>query len=219
MSAQLEKILSFIKNNKITVVLLSIGLVILVFGLLSDIKSKNTSLKEGKDVITFSSKSTAPEMISETKSQTVFVDVSGAVRVPGVWEMSYGSRVGEAIIKAGGFSEDANTAWIDKNLNQALPVKDGMKIYIPRTGETSTPVLGSVSISSGTSLGQSPTCGEGLIDINNASSSSLDTLPQIAEVRVAAIISGRPYSSINDLLTKKILTSGVFEAIKDKICL
>ncbi|PIS21317.1 hypothetical protein COY33_02625 [candidate division WWE3 bacterium CG_4_10_14_0_2_um_filter_42_7] len=218
MSAQMEKILSFIKNNKITSILIFVGLLILVVGLISDKKAKSTALKQENESITFSNNKEVSGVLTEPKNVTVFVDVSGAVRVPGVWEIPSSSRVGEAIIKAGGFSDDANTTWIDKNLNQALPVKDGMKIYIPRVGENSPPVLG-ISSDADDSMTVSPSCGEGLIDINNAPLSSLVTLWGIKDKRAAAIISGRPYTSINDLMTKGNVPSNVFEAIKDKICL
>ena len=63
--------------------------------------------------------------------QNVFIDAGGCVRKPGVYEVPEGSRVFEAIEKAGGLTEDADTSGI----NQAEIVTDGMKITIPSKSE------------------------------------------------------------------------------------
>jgi DNA uptake protein ComE-like DNA-binding protein len=56
-----------------------------------------------------------------------------------------------------------------------------------------------------------------LTNINTASAADLDKLPQIGKARAAAIIKGRPYAAPDDLLSKKVLSKGVFDKIKDKI--
>jgi DNA uptake protein ComE-like DNA-binding protein len=43
--------------------------------------------------------------------------------------------------------------------------------------------------------------------------------PGIGEKRSQAIIAGRPYKSIEELLTRKIIPSSVYADIKDKITL
>lgn len=55
------------------------------------------------------------------------------------------------------------------------------------------------------------------IDINSASEVELRTLTGIGEARAAAIIKGRPYKRKDELVQKKVLTQGVYDAIKDKI--
>ena len=57
------------------------------------------------------------------------------------------------------------------------------------------------------------------VDINAATEAQLDTLPGIGPVRGAAIVAGRPYTDLTDLVTKKILTQAVFDGIKDRIAL
>jgi len=56
-----------------------------------------------------------------------------------------------------------------------------------------------------------------LLDINSASPEELDALPGVGEVRVKAIIAGRPYKGKDELVQKKILPKGVYDKIKDKI--
>ena len=55
------------------------------------------------------------------------------------------------------------------------------------------------------------------ININAASEQELDSLPGIGPIYAQKIINGRPYSSIDELLSKKIVGSKVFEEIKEKI--
>jgi competence protein ComEA len=55
------------------------------------------------------------------------------------------------------------------------------------------------------------------VNINSASASELDSLWGIGEKRAAEIVDNRPYSSIEELLTRKIIPSNVYEKIEDEI--
>lgn len=57
----------------------------------------------------------------------------------------------------------------------------------------------------------------GLIDINSASEDELRSLKGIGALRAAAIIKNRPYKGKDELVQKKIISQGVYDAIKDKI--
>ena len=57
------------------------------------------------------------------------------------------------------------------------------------------------------------------VDINGASERQLDALPGIGPVRAKAIIAGRPYADLQDLVAKKVLTQGVFDGAKDRMAL
>jgi len=56
-----------------------------------------------------------------------------------------------------------------------------------------------------------------LVDINSASADELDKLPGIGAARAAAIIKGRPYANKTQLVSKGILTQGVYDKISGKI--
>ena len=56
-----------------------------------------------------------------------------------------------------------------------------------------------------------------LIDINTASVKELRTLPGIGNVYSQKIVEGRPYQAVDDLRTKKILPTGTFVKIQDKV--
>ena len=57
------------------------------------------------------------------------------------------------------------------------------------------------------------------VDINAATAAQLQVLPGIGSARAAAIVAGRPYAEPGDLVTKKVLTPGVLDSIKDRIAL
>ena len=56
-----------------------------------------------------------------------------------------------------------------------------------------------------------------LVNLNSATADQLDTIPNIGEKRSDAIIKGRPYKTTQELVTKKVLTQGIFDKIKDKV--
>lgn len=59
--------------------------------------------------------------------EKIIVHIDGMVKNPGIYQLPVGSRLSLAIEKAGGLKEEADT----KNVNLAMFLKDGMKIYIP----------------------------------------------------------------------------------------
>lgn len=136
----------------------------------------------------------------------IVVEVAGAVEKPGVYKLTKGARVEEALISSGGISADANRLWMEKSLNRAAKLIDGQKIYIPREDEQ-------ISGVSASNLGQ----GSGLINVNVASQKELESLWGIGPVTAQNIIEQRPYSSVEELLSKKILKSNVYERNKDKL--
>ena len=195
---------SLTKRQLTAVVLFLVGFVLLSGGLIYSLTSSSP-----KNDITFESGSGSPSAETQTGDQKITVDVEGAVINPGVYSLNSNSRVKDALIAAGGISSSADRYWIAKNLNLALKLSDSMKIYIPFQGETDSASSGQAA--SGVVQTSS------LININSASLSELDTLPGIGPVTAQKITDGRPYSSIDDLLTKKIVKSSVFEKIKNKI--
>ena len=55
------------------------------------------------------------------------------------------------------------------------------------------------------------------VDVNTASVDEIDALPGVGPTRAAAIVAGRPYKSIDDLLAKGVVPRGTFETIKGSI--
>lgn len=210
MQQAIEKYLPIIKKNILPLSLGFFGLIFLGYGLIGLIGSSDSSksiiFEPGNDS---NLSSDAPS--KEDKTLKIVVDVEGAVLKPGVYTLSSNSRVSEAIIAAHGLSGNADRDWLVKNLNLAAKLTDGAKIYIPRMGEALKSAMGGTGITS-TTGGESTQ-----ININTASEDLLDSLPGVGRVTAQKIINGRPYSSIDDLLSRKIVGSKVFQEIKEKI--
>lgn len=149
------------------------------------------------------------------------VDVTGAVRVPGVYTLPADSIVADAIAAAGGGTEDAALDLI----NKALPLQDGMQVFVPRRGETgpaplllnpasptASPAQGSTTVTSTGVTGPSKR-----VNINTATQQELESLPGIGPAMAQRIIEGRPYSKIEDLLRVKGIGPATFEKLKDHI--
>ena len=160
------------------------------------------------------------EIISPTEPENkavILVDIEGAVEKPGVYELTAAARVNDLLVKAGGLSALADRDWAVKNLNLAQTLVDGAKIFIPTQKEIQQ--FGGVALTSGAQVAGTSANMTGLININTASVSQLDSLWGIGEARAQAIISSRPYQKIEELTTKAKIPKNVFEAIKYKITL
>lgn len=55
------------------------------------------------------------------------------------------------------------------------------------------------------------------LDINSASEKELATLPGIGEVRAKAIVAARPFKRKDELVSKQVLSQGVYDKIKDRV--
>lgn len=141
------------------------------------------------------------------KQQQLLVDVSGAVRKPGVVRVNSGSRVFEAVDQAGGVSEDADL----RTINLAAVVRDGQKIYIPRVGER---------MLESTENNWSPNEKDKL-DLNSASASSLEELDGIGVKTAEKIIAYREehggFRNVEELMQVSGIGAKTFEGLKDKI--
>jgi len=62
-----------------------------------------------------------------------------------------------------------------------------------------------------------PAAKSALVNVNTATPAQLDALPGIGEARTKAIIAGRPYKSVGDLDTKKVIPHATFEKIKAQL--
>ncbi len=139
------------------------------------------------------------ELTEVKTSGYIFVDIDGAVKNPGVYQLTDGDRVNDAIIMAGGLTEHAYT----KNLNKARKISDGEKIYIPAEGEI-----------------ESSSNSSGLININTASISELMSLPGIGEVYAQRIIdyrSSKLFGSVEEIKNIEGIGEKTFEKIKELI--
>ena len=138
----------------------------------------------------------------------VKVDIGGAVERPGLYQLEANARVADVIERAGGIKNSAHIEYVNKQLNLAQQLTDGQKIYIPFQDE---------NVESKSSSTQVSGVKNGTININTATASELDSLVGIGEARAAKIIENRPYLSINELVSKGVITKSVLDNIINQI--
>jgi competence protein ComEA len=135
--------------------------------------------------------------------QPVEVYVTGAVQQPGVYSLTDGDRVVDALEAAGGPAADADLA----ALNLARRLRDEDQITVPQEGPPAAGVAGATAVAK--------------IDINTATAQLLDSLPGIGEAYSKHIVDSRtadgPFTSVDDLLERDIIPRSTFEKIKDLI--
>ncbi len=199
----MERLNEILNANKISIALCLIGIVLIISGIYI---TRNPSTKKTENY--------PKESLVKGTSTTseIKVDISGAVNNPGVYSFPIETRVEDVIKKAGGFSEKANLEYVSKSLNLSQKVSDGIKIYVPFIGESTGGVVGGMSQTG--SIGST-----GNININSSDIKSLESLPGIGPVTAQKIIDGRPYSTIEDLLSKKVIGKSTYDKIKDQISL
>ena len=147
----------------------------------------------------------------------ICVFVCGAVADEGVYELPENSRIIDAVEAAGGYSEDADRAYV----NQAEYVYDTQRIEIPTIEEALE--LRQIE-RAGAGEGTSP-AGEGqedgLININTADAGELMKIPGIGESKAERIIEYRQlhgrFGSTEELMNVSGIGSGIYENMKDHI--
>lgn len=203
----IEKYSPFIRQNWLPLAFGILGVILFSYGLIALLGSSNSS----KDIIfeKGSETSLGARESAKINSKEILADIEGAVVSPGVYRLNQDARVKDLLIAASGLSGSADRNWVAKNLNLAAKLIDGTKVYIPFLGEKAQ-VPG---VYSGLNTDQESS----LVNINTASEKDLDSLPGVGPSTVQKIINGRPYGAVEELLSKKIVTSSVFEKIKNII--
>lgn len=153
--------------------------------------------------------------IIAVSSDLLYVHVTGAVNNPGVVEMTAGSRLFEAISKAGGFAENAAMDYC----NLAVIVSDGEQYYIPTIDEAR--YLKSQLEASADAELISHYDDAGRLDINLATKSELMELPGIGSTRADAIIAYRESAGgfllAEDIMQVSGIKDNLYGQIKDYI--
>jgi competence protein ComEA len=126
-------------------------------------------------------------------SQSLIIDVAGAVKKPGVYSLPANSRVVDAIRMAGGLRISADTS----DINQARLLKDGEQIYVYPNSPSS-----SYSSGGSTRAKRAPVRVAGPVAINRATAKEFESLDGIGPVLASRIVSYRK-------------TNGAFTAIED----
>jgi competence protein ComEA len=160
---------------------------------------------------------TGPGAVSTLSGTALAVHVAGAVTHPGLYRLEAGSRVADAVARAGGSLARAD---LDR-LNLAARLVDGQKVYVARRGEPGPPPPAGLALGDGSpGDGAGPESTEP-IDLNAAGLAALDSLPGIGPATARAILEERArrggFRSTRDLLRVAGIGEGRFARLKDRV--
>ena len=160
------------------------------------------------------------EISDNSTASIVTVYICGAIKRPGVYDFSQGSRICDAVEKAGGFKKSA----AKMKINLADILLDGQQIIVLTKKQAAKQAAGVMSgaADSNTNISDSTDTSDksGLVNINTADKNQLMTLSGIGESKADAIIAYRQkslFNSIEDIKNVSGIKDGVYNQIKDNI--
>ncbi len=169
--------------------------------------------KEKNDLVVVTAAPTETPLVSHISGPTpvavIYVYVVGEVNVPGVYELSSGSMVKDAVALAGGFTDKADS----EAINMVEILSSNTMIKVPADGESAEIVGASGDGQNGVGA---------KVNINTAGVDELCTLSGVGESTAKKIISYReangPFGRIEDIMNVPGIKEARFLAIKEDIC-
>ena len=213
----MEAIIEKIKEYKIIFICAGLGLALGAFFLLkpsSQTSVKETNLQTEVSAVSKDS-SSEKEVKKEEKEESpeqdlITVDVKGAVKSPGIYDLPVGSRVHDAVQKAGGLTDEADS----KSLNLAQKISDEALVYVPTKGEEAA----SQQATSGTSPSTSK---DKKVNLNKASLEELKQVKGLGGKRAQDIIDHREangkFKSVDELKKVSGIGAKTIEKLKDYV--
>ena len=210
----MEAIIEKIKEYKFIVICTGLGLLVGGFFLLKPTPQtpvKETNLQAEVAAVSKDSVSEKDVKKEEPLEQDLItVDVKGAVKAPGIYDLPVGSRVNDAVQKAGGLTEQADS----KSLNLAQKVSDEALVYVPTKGEE----VANQQTTSGTA---SSTSKEKKVNLNKASLEELKQVKGLGGKRAQDIIDHREangkFKSVDELKKVSGIGAKTIEKLKDYV--
>lgn len=172
---------------------------------------QETSPKE--DISLPSSSQQKSEEKTDSSQEKIMVDVKGAVRQAGVYELPVGSRVYDAVQKAGGMTDEANS----QSVNLVQKLEDESIVYVAKNGEEVAPVA---SASAGATGGEKQSK-DGKVNLNTATEAELQTISGIGQKRAQDIIAYREekgkFQSVDELKNVSGIGQKTLEKLKEHV--
>ena len=213
----MEELIEKIKEYKIIVICAGLGLVLGGFFLLKPVAQ--TPAKESNlqtEVTTVSKDSASEKEEKSQKSETeevvekdlITVDVKGAVKSPGIYDLPVGSRINNAVQKAGGLTDNADS----KSINLAQRISDEALVYVPTKEETTSQEAHSNA---------SNTKENKKVNLNKASLEELKQVKGLGGKRAQDIIDHREtngkFKSVDDLKKVSGIGAKTVEKLKEYV--
>ena len=213
----MEELIEKIKEYKIIVICAGLGLVLGGFFLLKPVAQ--TPAKESNlqtEVTTVSKDSASEKEEKSQKSETeevvekdlITVDVKGAVKSPGIYDLPVGSRINDAVQKAGGLTDNADS----KSINLAQKISDEALVYVPTKEEATSQEAHSNA---------SNTKENKKVNLNKASLEELKQVKGLGGKRAQDIIDHREtngkFKSVDDLKKVSGIGAKTVEKLKEYV--
>ena len=183
------------------------GVLLLLVGVGGLLPKKEEAVEESEALVTTVLAEKTEE--NTTLEAVIFVDIKGAVKKPGVYQMKAGDRVKDAIDAAGGLTAEADS----QKVNLAQRVEDQMVIVVPKVGEEAEAIPAGVT--------SKETSKEGKVNINTATVEELKTLKGVGEKKAEAIIEYRKkngsFKTKEDLMKVRGIGKKLFESFEERI--
>ena len=183
------------------------GILLILVGLGGLFSKKEESIEETEIVVT--TVLAEKTEVSTTQETVIFVDIKGAVKNPGVYQMKVGDRVKDALDAAGGLKEEADS----QKVNLAKRLEDQMVIVVPKVGEEAEEIPAGAT--------SKEEAKEGKVNINTATVEELKTLKGVGEKKAEAIIEYRKkngsFQTKEDLMKVRGIGKKLFESFQERI--
>ncbi|MEW4353455.1 helix-hairpin-helix domain-containing protein [Streptococcus pneumoniae] len=217
----MEKIMETVKEYKIVAGFICLGVLLGGFFLFQrPVESSSNAQNLAQEVLVASEEpKEVTDEIAKTEeveaTTTLTVDVKGAVKNPGIYELKTGSRVNDAIEAAGGLSAEAES----KSVNLAQKLTDEGVVYVASVGEEVPRVSGQApgdTKALGASASES-----GKVNLNTADLAALQTISGIGQKRAQDILDYREangkFKSVEDLKNVSGIGAKTLEKLKDYV--
>lgn len=210
----MEELIEKIKEYKIIVICVSLGLVLGGFFILKPVAQTPTKESNLQSEVTAVPKDSTDEKDDKNQKEEVVeqdlitVDVKGAVKTPGIYDLPVGSRINDAVQKAGGLTDSADS----KSINLAQKISDEALVYVP-TKEEAT--------SQETQSSASNTKENKKVNLNKASVEELKQVKGLGAKRAQDIIDHREsngkFKSVDELKKVSGIGAKTIEKLKEYV--
>lgn len=185
-----------------------------------EIELNNLFLEEKSDEEKIEKEQKDNNIVKDEKEK-IAIHIIGEIKKEGIIYLPKGSRIVDAIEKAGGATKEADLTQI----NLAYILEDGQKIYIPNKKEKINEYIiksnGNTFIQEGDKSQSTLSKENDKVNINTATLNELDSLPGIGPSTAQKIIDYREkngeFKKIEDLQNVKGIGNAKYEEVKDKI--
>jgi competence protein ComEA len=177
--------------------------------------------EKDRDAIELSTENCESAIVQEETSGEIFVEVSGAVKNPGVYCVAEDARVYQLIELAGGMTKKAQKNY----LNLAEKVSDGQKIQVltkkQYRKQNSKSAQEDAAVSDNTGEGGTNLSETDKLNINTATAEQLTNLSGIGQTKAAAIVAYREehgaFSAVEDIKNVSGIGDATFANIESEI--